>query len=184
MGSGIAADFGALGEEFTRNPHPVYAALRARGPVHRVRVPEGAEAWLVVGHEACRSALTEPSLSKSWRDASPGLPLARLSAGENLLSVNPPDHTRLRRLVVKEFTPRRVEALAPRVRALTGELLDAMLARPAGAADLVEALAFPLAMGIICELLRRRGGARQSGVDDAARRGRCVARRLRRRDPR
>ncbi|WP_078621838.1 cytochrome P450 family protein [Streptomyces sp. NRRL S-244] len=152
-GTDIAADFGALGEEFTRNPHPVYAALRARGPVHRVRVPEGAEAWLVVGYEACRAALTEPSLSKSWRDASPALPLARLSAGENLLSSNPPDHTRLRKLVVKEFTPRRVEALAPRVRALTGELLDAMLARPAGAADLVEALAFPLAMGIICELL-------------------------------
>ncbi|MFH0180598.1 cytochrome P450 [Streptomyces cacaoi] len=153
MRTDVAADFGALGEEFLRNPHPVYAGLRARGPVHRVRVPEGAEAWLVVGHEACRSALTDPTLSKSWRDASPALPLARLSAGENLLSSNPPDHTRLRRLVAKEFTPRRVEALAPRVRALTGELLDAMLARPDGRADLVEALSFPLAMGIICELL-------------------------------
>ncbi|MFJ3199575.1 cytochrome P450 [Streptomyces sp. NPDC086989] len=153
IASDVVVDFGALGVEFTRNPHPVYAALRARGPVHRVRVPEGAEAWLVVGHEACRAALTEPTLSKSWRDASPALPLARLSAGENLLSSNPPDHTRLRRLVAREFTPRRVEALAPRVRALTGELLDAMLARPAGEADLVEALAFPLAMGIICELL-------------------------------
>ncbi|SDP73529.1 Cytochrome P450 [Streptomyces sp. cf386] len=149
----VTVDFGALGEEFLRNPHPVYAALRARGPVHRVRVPEGAEAWLVVGHEACRSALTDPTLSKSWKDASPELPLARLSAGDNLLSSNPPDHTRLRRLVAKEFTPRRIEALAPRVRALTGELLDAMLARPGGRADLVEALSFPLAMGIICELL-------------------------------
>ena len=149
----IAVDFGALGDEFTRNPHPVYAGLRAQGPVHRVRLPEGAEAWLVVGYEACRSALTHPALSKSWDDASPALPLARLSAGGNLLSSNPPDHTRLRRLVAKEFTSRRVEALAPRTRALTGELLDAMLARPAGGADLVEALAFPLAMGTICELL-------------------------------
>jgi cytochrome P450 len=149
----IAADFGALGEEFARNPHPVYAGLRARGPVHRVRVPEGAEAWLVVGYQACRSALTHPALSKSWKDASPALPLTRLSAGENLLSSNPPDHTRLRKLVAAEFTPRRVEALAPGVLTLTGELLDAMLARPAGRADLVEALAFPLAMGVICELL-------------------------------
>ncbi|MER7462177.1 cytochrome P450 [Streptomyces sp. NPDC097981] len=153
MGPYVTADLGALGEEFTRNPYPVYAALRARGPVHRVRVPEGAEAWLVVGHDACRAALTDPTLSKSWKDASPALPLARLSAGENLLSSNPPDHTRLRGLVAREFTARRVEALAPRVRALTGELLDAMLARPAGEADLVEALAFPLAMGVICELL-------------------------------
>jgi len=149
----IAEDFGALGEEFLRNPHPVYAGLRAQGPVHRVRVPEGAEAWLVVGHEACRSALTDPTLSKSWTHASPALPLARLSAGDNLLSSNPPDHTRLRKLVVKEFTPRRIEGLAPRVRALTGELLDVMLARPDGRADLVEALSFPLAMGNICELL-------------------------------
>ncbi|WP_258534768.1 cytochrome P450 [Streptomyces sp. PT12] len=149
----VAADFGALGEEFTRNPYPVYAGLRARGPVHRVRVPEGAEGWLVVGYEACRAALTDPALSKSWRDASPALPLTRLSAGENLLSSNPPDHTRLRRLVAREFTTRRIEGLAPRVAALTGELLDAMLARAEGRADLVDALAFPLAMGIICELL-------------------------------
>ncbi len=107
----------------------------------------------MVGHEACRSALTDPTLSKSWTHASPALPLARLSAGDNLLSSNPPDHTRLRKLVVKEFTPRRIEGLAPRVRALTGELLDVMLARPDGRADLVEALSFPLAMGNICELL-------------------------------
>ncbi|MFI1889340.1 cytochrome P450 [Streptomyces jumonjinensis] len=153
MGTEITTDFGALGEEFSRNPHPVYAGLRAQGPVHRVRVPEGADAWLVVGYEACRSALADPTLSKSWQDASPALPLARLSAGENLLSSNPPDHTRLRKLVAKEFTPRRVEALAPRVQALTGELLDAMLARPAGRADLVEALSLPLSMGIVCELL-------------------------------
>ncbi|MEF2526372.1 MULTISPECIES: cytochrome P450 family protein [Streptomyces] len=153
MHTEIAADFAALGEDFTRDPYPVYAALRARGPVHRVRTPEGAEAWLVVGHAACRAALTHPGLSKSWRDASPGLPLARLSAGENLLSSNPPDHTRLRRLVAGEFTPRRVDGLAPRVRELAGGLLDAMLTRPDRRADLVEALAFPLAMGVICELL-------------------------------
>ncbi|MER6423336.1 cytochrome P450 [Streptomyces sp. NPDC001137] len=153
METDIAADFATLGEEFFRDPHPVYAGLRAQGPVHRIRVPEGAEAWLVVGHEACRSALTDPTLSKSWRHASPDLPLARLSAGENLLSSDPPDHTRLRKLVAREFTPRRIESLAPRVRALTGELLDTMLARPDGRADLVEALSFPLAMGIICELL-------------------------------
>ncbi|MFE0251253.1 cytochrome P450 [Streptomyces sp. NPDC059010] len=149
----VVADFGTLGEEFFRNPHPVYAGLRAQGPVHRVRVPEGAEAWLVVGHQACRAALADPTLSKNWKHASPDLPLARLSAGENLLSSNPPDHTRLRRLVSREFTPRRVETLAPRVRALTGDLLDTMLTSPDGRADLVEDLSFPLAMGTICELL-------------------------------
>ncbi|MCQ0025162.1 cytochrome P450 [Streptomyces somaliensis DSM 40738] len=153
MRTDVAADFGAFGEEFFRNPHPVYAELRARGPVHRVRVPEGAEAWLVVGHEACKDALTDPGLSKNWGHASPELPLARLSAGHNLLSSDPPDHTRLRGLVSREFTPRRVETLVPRVRALTGELLDTVLSSPDGRADLVEAFAFPLAIGVICELL-------------------------------
>ncbi|MFJ5044494.1 cytochrome P450 [Streptomyces sp. NPDC088719] len=153
MKTDVAADFGALSEEFFRNPHPVYAGLRAQGPVHRVRVPEGAEAWLVVGYEACRSALTDSALSKSWKHASPDLPLARLSAGDNLLSSDQPDHTRLRKLVATEFTPRRIESLAPGVRALTDELLDTMLARPDRRADLVEALSFPLAMGVISEVL-------------------------------
>ncbi|WP_243793844.1 cytochrome P450 [Saccharopolyspora gloriosae] len=149
----IAADFGAFGEEFFRNPHPVYAELRARGPVHRVRVPEGADVWLVVGYEACKDTLINPTLSKDWKHASTDLPLTRLSSGHNLLSSDPPDHTRLRGLVSSEFTPRRVETLLPRVEALTDELLDTMLSSPDGRADLVEALAFPLAIGIICELL-------------------------------
>ncbi|MEU0391707.1 cytochrome P450 [Streptomyces sp. NPDC006208] len=144
-------DLAALGEDFTRNPYPVYAELRARGPVHHIRMPEGHEAWLIVGYEAGRAALADAALSKEWRNVSPELGIAPLSAGITMLSADAPRHTRLRKLVAREFTMRRVEQLAPRVQEITDQLLDAML--PAGKADLVDALSFPLPIAVICELL-------------------------------
>jgi len=147
-------DLAALGESFTRDPYPVYARLRARGPVHRIRMPEGgASAWLVVGHEAGRAALADPRLSKDWSKASPALPLDAVSSGPHMLRADPPDHTRLRKLVAREFTARRVEGLAPRIQKTTDALLDRMLTAPDGRADLVEALSFPLPISVICELL-------------------------------
>ncbi len=146
-------DLAALGEQFTRDPYPVYAALRARGPVHRVRIPEGADAWLVLGYEAGRALLADQRLSKHWSRASPTLGVSKVSAGSSMLGSDAPDHTRLRKLVAREFTPRRMEQLAPRIQEMTDELLDAMLAAPDRTADLVEALSFPLPMAVICELL-------------------------------
>ncbi|SHM89105.1 cytochrome P450 family protein [Actinacidiphila paucisporea] len=148
-----ALDLLALGPDFTRNPYPVYADLRARGPVHRVVVPEGAEAWLVVGYEAGRAALADPRLSKVWGNAAPSLKAMRVSAGLSLLSSDPPVHTRLRRTVAREFTTRRVSAMAPRVREIVADLVGTMAAKPSRRADLVESLAFPLPMTVICELL-------------------------------
>ncbi|MET9450558.1 cytochrome P450 family protein [Streptomyces cinerochromogenes] len=146
-------DLAALGEEFVNDPYPVYAALSETGPVHRVRVPEGYEAWLVVGYEAARAALADPRLAKSWARAAPTLSVVRPASGPNMLNSDPPDHGRLRELVAREFTPRRVERLAPRVEEITEALLDAMRARPDERADLVESLSFPLSMSVICELL-------------------------------
>jgi cytochrome P450 len=147
-------DLAALGESFTRDPYPVYARLRAQGPVHRIRMPEGgALAWLVVGHEAGRAALADPRLSKDWSKASPSLPLGAVSSGPHMLRSDPPEHTRLRKPVAREFTARRVDALAPRIQKTTDELLDRMLTAPDGRVDLVEALSFPLPISVICELL-------------------------------
>ncbi|MFD9002401.1 cytochrome P450 [Streptomyces sp. NPDC059582] len=147
-------DLAALGESFTRDPYPVYARLRAEGPVHRIRMPEGgAPAWLVVGYEAGRAALADPRLSKDWGKASPALPLAAVSSGPHMLRADPPDHTRLRKLIAREFTARRVAELAPRVQRTTDTLLDRMLAAPEGRVDLVEALSFPLPISVICELI-------------------------------
>ncbi|MFE7773322.1 cytochrome P450 [Streptomyces sp. NPDC057445] len=143
-------DLGTLGSEFTADPYPYYAKLREAGPVHEVVTPYGDRLWLVVGHEEARAALADPRLSKS-----PGtvglMMLDEQVIGPHLLAVDPPDHTRLRGLVARGFTVRRVEALRPRIQQITDELIDAML--PSGRADLVAALAFPLPITVICELL-------------------------------
>ncbi|OEU85311.1 cytochrome [Streptomyces abyssalis] len=141
--------------DFVRDPYPVYAALRAEAPVHHVRVPDGRELWLVVGHEMCRRAFTDPRLSRDWQNhggigqiLNPDLP-----AVGHMLTTDPPDHTRLRRLVAGSFTPRRIAALGPRVQQITDELLDAMLENHERRADLIASFAFPLPMTVICELL-------------------------------
>ncbi|GAA2234926.1 cytochrome P450 [Streptomyces amakusaensis] len=151
------ADLMELSPDFFRDPYPVYAALRARGPLHHVRTPADVELWLVVGHEACRTAFTDPRLSRDW--LRPGAINEAMSVGDdlpalaNMLMSDPPDHTRLRRLVARVFTPRRVEEMAERVQQIADELLDAMAAEPERRADLVMSFAFPLPMTVICELL-------------------------------
>ncbi|WP_369389930.1 cytochrome P450 [Streptomyces sp. CG1] len=146
-------DLSALGEDFARDPHPVYAELRARGPVHRVLLPEGFTAWLVVGYEAARTALAHPHLSNDMRNAKDADLTDLVADAPNMLMSDPPRHTRLRKLVVREFTPRRIRALEGRVEQITHELIDAMLARPDGLADLVTDFAYPLPASVICELL-------------------------------
>ncbi|MET7801952.1 cytochrome P450 family protein [Streptomyces decoyicus] len=148
-----ALDLAALGEDYVRDPHEVYARLRERGPVHRVRLPEGTVVWLVVGYEEVRAALSDPRLSKEWRHASSAQPMQPVSIGVSMLRSNAPQHTHIRGLVARAFTARRVASLAPRIQEMTDELLAAMLAVPEGRADLVEALSFPLPVTVICELL-------------------------------
>ncbi|MEU3049593.1 MULTISPECIES: cytochrome P450 [unclassified Streptomyces] len=144
------ADLAVFGPEFTADPYPTYARLRQDGPVHRLRGEDGTHFWLVVGYEEARRALADPALSKS--PATVGVVrFDQEVIGSTLLSVDPPDHTRLRRLVAREFTARRAQRLAPRVQEITDGLLDAMV--PRGRADLVEHLAFPLPIIVICELL-------------------------------
>ncbi|MEC4018170.1 cytochrome P450 family protein [Streptomyces sp. H27-D2] len=121
-------DLTPYGAEFTADPYPWYEKLRAQGPVHRVRTPDAGELWLVVGHEASRSALTDDRLSKDWQFANITDTTSGAAINANMLEADPPEHTRLRRLVAKEFTSRRVEALRPRVREIAEELLDAMSA--------------------------------------------------------
>ncbi|MEU8434713.1 cytochrome P450 [Streptomyces sp. NPDC029216] len=148
-------DISANDPDFRADPHAYYARLRAKGPVHRVEVspPEFAPALLVVGYEEARQALSHPGLRKDWKSGGVLPGVAATTANSNLLETDPPQHTRLRRLVAREFTTRRVEAMRPRVQQITDELLDAMAARPERSADLIEALAFPLPVTVIGELL-------------------------------
>ena len=149
-GRPTAADVTAL----QRDPYPEYARLRRSGPVHRVAGTDGQPAWLVTRYHDVRQALGDPLLSLDRRNSLPGnyhgmsLP-PQLDA--NLLNMDPPDHTRVRRLVSQAFTPRRIEQLREPVRRTAESLLDAIAED--GRADLVAAYAAPLPITVICDLL-------------------------------
>jgi len=164
-----------LGDGYFQDPLSVFARMRERSPVTSVITPEGQRAWLITRYEDVRKALADPRLSKDWRKLrSPGF-VPDPSVGflmAHMLNADPPDHTRLRRLVQKAFTPGRVAALRPRIEAITGALLDAMAGggsggdgdagdSPDGAIDLIAAFAFPLPMTVICELLGIPDGDRE-----------------------
>ncbi|MFB8395000.1 cytochrome P450 family protein [Streptomyces yangpuensis] len=142
---------------FLANPFPLYRELREEGPVRRVVIAGGLDAWLVTRYEDALAALSDTRLSSDVRDASDPRLLAQLPETErdsmlsNMLRSDPPDHTRLRRLVSKAFTARRVAELRPRVQAITDRLLDRIA--PAGHADLVAEFALPLPVTVIGELL-------------------------------
>ncbi|RSS83253.1 cytochrome P450 [Streptomyces sp. WAC06614] len=146
-------DISSHGDDFTADPYPYYAKLRAAGPVHRVALENGDLVWLVVGHEACREALNHPGLSKDWQASEYFGDVVASAVNNHMLESDPPRHTRLRRLVSREFTARRVEAMRPRVQQITDELLEGMAAEGARRTDLIRSLAFPLPMTVICELL-------------------------------
>ncbi|MCZ0979878.1 cytochrome P450 [Streptomyces diastatochromogenes] len=142
--------------EFASDPYPAYAWLREHAPVHRTTLPSGVEAWLVTRYADARQALADQRLSKNpahhVEPGKTGIPGER-SAGlmTHLLNIDPPDHTRLRRLVSKAFTPRRVAEFTPRVQELTDRLIDSFVER--GGADLIHEFAFPLPIYAICDLL-------------------------------
>ena len=139
---------------FHNDPHPFYAQWRQTGPVRPVVLPGGFGGWLVTSYEDARQALTDPRLSQAIQPPQVNGPIPLdigAAIGHHMLAVDPPDHTRLRRLVTGAFTARRIEALRPRIEKITDELLDAMAGREQ--VDLIDALAFPLPIQVICELL-------------------------------
>ncbi|HEY2812362.1 MAG TPA: cytochrome P450 [Acidimicrobiales bacterium] len=151
---------GAWGAYDRDDPFPLFAEVLKEGPVHAVTLADGHDAWLVVGYEEARVALNDPRFSKDMHAAlatgsgvvAEGLPGPAFA--RHMLSVDPPDHSRLRRLVSAAFTPRRVEQLRPRVAAIVDDLLDDIAgAGPEARVDFVTAFAFPLPFTVICELL-------------------------------
>jgi cytochrome P450 len=131
---------------------PMYAWLQEHEPLSRVQLPYGDEAWLLVRYDDMRTALGDPRFSLAQavvRDAPRLLPQR---AGTILTDLDPPEHTRLRRLVAKAFTVRRVERLRGRAEQVAGELLDEMV-KAGPPADLVQRFALPLPGLMISELL-------------------------------
>ncbi|MBP2326598.1 cytochrome P450 [Kibdelosporangium banguiense] len=151
MSDAQAYPFGPVEEGLV--PHPEYARLRAEPGLARIRMPYGGEAWLATRYDDARQVLADPRFSRAaaaGRDSPRARPL--IDEPESMLSMDPPEHTRLRRLVAKAFTARRVELLRPWVVQVVDELLDAMTdAGPP--ADFVELVAWPTPMIVISELL-------------------------------
>jgi cytochrome P450 len=133
---------------------PRYAELRRTEPLARIALPYGGDAWLALRLDDVRTVLSDPRFS---RRATVGADVPRVrpeidEEASSILNMDAPEHTRLRKLVARAFTVRRVEDLRPRAAALTAELLEGM--RAAGSpADLVTHLSVPLPVTIICELL-------------------------------
>ncbi|MEU5264948.1 cytochrome P450 [Amycolatopsis sp. NPDC021455] len=138
-------------------PPPAYEKLREAGPVHRVTLQSGQEAWAVTRLEDVRTVLNDPRFSSDRFN--PGFPILtregrpqRRRFTASLINLDPPEHGAARREVVGEFTVKRMKALQPRIQQIVDEHIDAILAGPKPA-DLVSALSLPVPSLVICEQL-------------------------------
>jgi cytochrome P450 len=144
--------------ETRANPLPLYARMRQEAPVVRLFDPrQQVPMWLVTRYQDAVEVLRDPRFIKDVRKVPETLRARKLRSdtlgalNEHMLAADPPDHTRLRTLVSKAFTPRRVEDLRPRITAIAQKLLEAVRAR--GSMDLLDSFAFPLPITVIAELL-------------------------------
>ena len=142
--------FNPMDPEFVADPYPTYHRLRAEDPVHHS--PLGF--WVLTRYEDVSSVLRDPRFIKEPLAA---LVAARFGAevprgvGLSMLDRDPPDHTRLRSLVSKAFTPRVVEGLRPRIQRIVDGLITR--AEAAGSMDVIEEFAYPIPVNVICEML-------------------------------
>ncbi|MER5887091.1 cytochrome P450 [Streptomyces sp. NPDC001941] len=157
---GAAARVFAPGDpDFVADPYPGYAELRARGAVHFY---EPTNQWLVPRHADVSALLRDRRLGRSYQHRFRHEDFGRVAPppehepfhvlnDHGMLDLEPPDHTRIRRLVSKAFTPRTVEGLRPYVERLAGELADGLVER--GGGDLLTEVAEPLPVAVIAQML-------------------------------
>jgi cytochrome P450 len=145
--------------DFVADPYPAYARLREESPAF---FHEPTRQWVISRHEDVSALLRSRALGRSYLHTASHEEFGQLAEPEflrpfwdliraGMLDVEPPTHTRLRRLVSKAFTPRMVEGLRPMVRRLAEELVGAMAAK--GGGDLLAEVAEPLPVGVIAEML-------------------------------
>ncbi len=153
----MAPDSASLRFPF-HSSHPIeppheHAVLRATRPVAKAILPDGQPVWIVTRYEDVRKVLADPRLSRQAITAPDAPKLFPVVAGSKAIFVaDPPEHTRLRKLVAKVFTTRQIEQLRPRVEELTEQMIGELLAE-GPPADLMVHVAEPLPITVICELL-------------------------------
>ena len=142
--------FNPMDPEFLADPYPTYHRLRDEDPVHHSPL----DFWVLTRYEDVAAVLRDPRFIKE--------PLVSMVAarfgvtvppgvGLSMLDRDPPDHTRLRSLVSKAFTPRVVEGLRPRIQKMVDDLITR--AEAVGTMDLIEEFAYPIPVNVICEML-------------------------------
>jgi len=143
--------FNPMAPEFVEDPYPTYRRLREEDPVHQS--PLGF--WVLTRYEDVVTSLRDPRMVKepiaAFVAARFGLPAPPTGMGLSMLDRDPPDHTRLRGLVSKAFTPRVIEQLRPHIQGIVNRLLDKVEGEPG--MDLIEQFAYPLPVIVICEML-------------------------------
>jgi cytochrome P450 len=151
-----AAELVPLDEDsYYQDPLGFFGRLRESRPVAQVRMPGYGRAWVVTRYADVRTVLTDPRLAKDvhrWPGGGRSRPSEATGVYAHMLHADPPDHTRLRRLVQKVFAPRRA-ALRPRAEEIAAGLLDEMAAARDDVIDLLGAYARPLPIAVLCELL-------------------------------
>jgi cytochrome P450 len=149
--------FNPLEAGYMENPYPHFAEMRDGQPVHLSMM----DVWVLFDHDDVFRLLRDPTMSVmdakiEVRDEERYAEMLEAAGGEleqdsSMLNTDPPDHTRLRRLVSKAFTPAAIQALRPRIQELVDAALDELAA--AGTGDIVKQLAFPLPFDVISEML-------------------------------
>lgn len=154
-----SADSNLSGREHNADPYPYYARLRRESPVHKVILPGKEAAWLVTRYDDVVGVLKDDRFVKDrlnalvpgQSDRQPWMPAFAKPLTRNMLDVDEPDHTRLRALVNRAFTPRRVEQIRDRIESLAEDLVAAVRGRERF--DLIGAIAQPIPTTIIAEML-------------------------------
>lgn len=141
-----------FGEYERLDMHPQYAEYRKNQPVAKVHMPYGGDAWLATRYEDTKTVLADPRFSRAATIGNDVPRVRRAYEDPIIVAMDPPEHTRLRKLVAKAFTARRIERLRPRVEETVDGLVGQMI-ESGPPADLAERLSWPLPIAVICELL-------------------------------
>ncbi|WP_190155845.1 cytochrome P450 [Streptomyces litmocidini] len=141
------------------DPSPAFRRLRTEAPVTPLAFPDGPAGWLVTRYDDVRAALADPRLGSRRPHLNSHVRASLITPQEmtavrlsDLLTSDPPEHTRLRRLVNRQFTTRRMKALAPRIQEIVDDHLDTLADAPQPA-DLMTTVALPVPSLVISELL-------------------------------
>ena len=131
---------------------PTYGLLRSTEPLARVQLPYGEVCWLATRYEDVKTVLTDPRFSRAAAQGQDQPRLREEMTYEGIIGLDPPDHTRLRKLAGKALTARRVNGIREDAQRIANEYLDDMVAK-GSPGDLVEMFALPFPITVICELL-------------------------------